>query len=141
MQTSGTYEQPFVMDGVHRTLDSAMLAQSSRGGGLTRWQLLRVQAQVDSNLSNAISNQQLADCVRLSRFHFARAFRQSTGMSPQTYVSRRRIERASTLLRSTDAPLCQIAVACGFWDQSHFNRRFSRALGTSPRSWRKALMD
>lgn len=140
MQTSGIQQQS-VMDGVHRTLNSEMHPQSRQGGGLTRWQLLRVQAQVDSNLSNAISNQQLADCVRLSRFHFARAFRQSTGMSPQTYVSRRRIERASTLLRSTDAPLCQIAVACGFWDQSHFNRRFLRALGTSPRSWRKASMD
>jgi AraC family transcriptional regulator len=140
MQTSGIHPQSVVMDGVHRTRDSAMPAQSRQGGGLTRWQLLRVQAQVDSNLSNAISNQQLADCVRLSRFHFARAFRQSTGMSPQTYVSRRRIERASALLRSTNAPLCQIAMACGFSDQSHFNRRFFRALGTGLRSWRQASM-
>jgi transcriptional regulator GlxA family with amidase domain len=106
-------------------------------GGLTRWKLLRVQAEVDTRLSETISNGQLADCVRLSRFHFARAFRQSTGMSPQAYVFRRRIERAASLMLSTDATLCEIAFECGFSDQSHLSRRFAEVLGTAPRVWRR----
>ena len=137
MQASSIQQQSVAMDRVHRALEPAMHTQLRHRGGLTRWQLLRVQAQVDTHLSKTITNQQLADCARLSQFHFARAFRQSTGMSPQTYVFRRRIERAADLLLSTDAPLCQIAIACGFADQSHLNRRFVRALGTAPRSWRR----
>jgi AraC-like DNA-binding protein len=106
-------------------------------GGLARWQLLRVRAEVDAHLSEPISNRQLADCVRLSPFHFARAFRQSTGMSPHTYVIRRRIERAAQLMLSTDATLCKIAVECGFADQSHLSRRFLSALGAAPGAWRR----
>jgi AraC family transcriptional regulator len=74
-------------------------------GGLVRWKLLKVRAEIETCLSETISNRQLADCVQLSRYHFARAFRQSTGMSPQAYVIRRRIERAVQLMLSTDAPL------------------------------------
>lgn len=59
-------------------------------------------------------------------------------MSPQGYVRRRRIERAGQLMLSTDATLCQIAIECGFSDQSHLTRRFVAALGERPRDWRKA---
>lgn len=106
-------------------------------GGLTRWKLLRIQAEIDTRLGETISNRELADCVRLSRFHFARAFRQSTGMSPQKYVFRRRIEHAAHLMLSTDATICEIALECGFADQSHLSRRFSEVLGAAPRVWRK----
>lgn len=106
-------------------------------GGLTRWKLLKVQAEVDTRLGETISNRQLAECVQLSRFHFARAFRQSTGMSPQTYVFRCRLERAARLMLSTDATLCEIAFECGFSDQSHLSRRFAELRGAAPRIWRK----
>jgi AraC family transcriptional regulator len=109
-------------------------------GDLLPWQLLRVQATVGAHLSDYISNRQLADCVRLSKHHFARAFRRSTGMSPQGYVARRRIERAQYLMVWTDATLCRIAFECGFSDQSHFSRAFVKALGETPRAWRRARL-
>jgi AraC family transcriptional regulator len=104
------------------------------------WQLLRVQALVDAHLSDYIGNRQLADCARLSQYHFARAFRRSTGMSPQRYVARRRIERAQYLMLWTDTSLSQIAFDCGFSDQSHFNRVFVKALGETPRAWRRTRL-
>ncbi|MCY0854617.1 helix-turn-helix transcriptional regulator [Cupriavidus sp. D39] len=48
-----------------------------------------------------------------------------------------RLERARALLRDTALPLAQVAIACGFSDQSHFTHVFSRALGVSPGNWRR----
>jgi AraC-like DNA-binding protein len=113
----------------------------SRGhGNLLLWQLLRVQAMVDAHLIDYISNRQLADCVRMSQYHFARAFRRSTGMSPQGYVARRRIERAQCLMLRTDTTLSRIAFECGFSDQSHFSRTFVKATGETPRTWRRTRL-
>lgn len=119
------------------TVERSMNPRSAHRGGLARWQLRRVHAEIDAHVSKSISNRQLADCVRLSHFHFARAFRQSTGISPQQYVLRRRIEHAVHLMLSTRATLCEIAVDSGFADQSHFSRRFAEAFGTAPRAWRR----
>jgi transcriptional regulator GlxA family with amidase domain len=118
-------------------VDHSMNPRSAHRGGLAGWQLQRVRARIDAHLSETISNRQLADCVRLSQFHFARAFRQSSGLSPQRYVLRRRIEHAVHLMLSTAATLCEIAVDCGFADQSHLSRRFAEAFGTAPQAWRR----
>lgn len=121
----------------HSSVDHPMSPRSAHRGGLARWQLQRVRAEIDAHLSESISNRQLAECARLSQFHFARAFRQSTGISPQRYVIRRRIERAVHLMLSTDAKLCEIAADSGFADQSHLSRRFAEAFGAAPRAWRR----
>lgn len=122
----------------HRWIDGEY--RRNGRGDLLLWQLLKVQAVVDAHLSTYISSRELADCARLSRFHFARAFRRSTGMSPQGYVTRRRLERAQYLMLWTDAPLSTIAFDCGFSDQSHFSRVFVKASGETPRAWRSARL-
>lgn len=106
-------------------------------GSLLLWQLLKLQAWIDAHLGEYISSQQLADCVRLSRYHFARVFRRSTGMSPQRYVVCCRLERAQDLMLWTDMTLSRIAFECGFCDHSHFSRTFLKALGEAPRAWRR----
>lgn len=121
-------------------MQSSDIQQRKCHGDLQPWQLLRVQATVGAHLSDYISNRQLADCVRLSQYHFARAFRRSTGMSPQGYVARRRIERAQYLMLWTDATLSSIAFECGFSDQSHFGRAFVKAVGETPRTWRRTRL-
>ena len=68
----------------------------------------------------------------LSVNHFARAFRQSTGLAPHAYLVQRRIERAERLLSRTDLPLSEIALAVGFADHSHFARHFRRLTGATP---------
>lgn len=121
-------------------MQSSETQQRKHHGLLQPWRLLRVQATVGAHLSDYISNRQLADCVRLSQYHFARAFRRSTGMSPQRYVARRRIEHAQYLMLWTDWTLSRIAFECGFSDQSHFSRAFLKAQGESPRAWRTARL-
>ncbi|WP_246395952.1 helix-turn-helix transcriptional regulator [Gluconacetobacter tumulisoli] len=67
----------------------------------------------------------------MSSFHFVRAFRQSHGETPHAFVTRRRIERARTLLR-TGWPPSRIAALCGFSSHSHLTARFRAQTGLTP---------
>jgi len=107
-------------------------------GGLAPWQIRRVKTHIEANLDATIRVKELAELVKLSSFHFCRAFRDSFGDSPHVYMMRRRVERAQGLMLTTNASLGQIAADCGLADQSHFNRLFRRFVGLSPGMWRRA---
>jgi AraC family transcriptional regulator len=107
-------------------------------GGLAPWQVRRVKTHIEANLDGTIGVKALAQLVKLSSFHFCRAFRESFGDSPHGYLMRRRVERAQGLMLSTNASLGQIAADCGLADQAHFNRLFRRLVGESPGMWRRA---
>ena len=68
--------------------------------------------------------------------HFARAFRDSVGLTPHSYIVRRRLLQAQELLAKTEQPLAEIALSTGFADQSHFTRRFHQFVGLPPRKFR-----
>ncbi len=106
-------------------------------GGLASWQMLRVKSMIEARLGERLLIGELAAAVRLSPSHFARAFRRSAGCSPHHYMLQRRVERAKEQMRSSDAPLAQIALACGFSDQSHFTRCFKRCAGETPTAWHR----
>ena len=108
-------------------------------GGLAPWQLRRVKEMVGSRLDQAVPLAELARAVSLSPGHFGRAFKQSTGRPPHRWLVEQRIEKAKQLLIDTYLSLAEIALACGFADQSHFTRVFSRATDTSPSAWRRYL--
>lgn len=99
---------------------------------LTRPELDRITGYIENNLDHMISLGELAAIVNVSRFHFARLFKQSTGMTAIAYVERCRIDRAMTLISETDISLAEVALATGFADQSHFTRRFLRLTGCTP---------
>jgi len=107
-------------------------------GGLAPWQIRRVKSHIDANLDATIQVKELAGLVKLSSFHFSRAFRDSFGDSPHFYVMRQRVRRAQTLMLTTSASLGQIAADCGLADQAHFNKLFRRFVGESPGMWRRA---
>jgi AraC-like DNA-binding protein len=96
--------------------------------GITR----RISEYIDSHLGENISLDAMAEMAGLSVNHFARTFRQSTGLAPHAYLVQRRIEQAERLLSCTDLPLSQIALAVGFADHSHFARHFRRLTGATP---------
>jgi AraC family transcriptional regulator len=106
-------------------------------GGLARWQAKRALAYIEANLGSKLSPRQLADLVAFSKSHFSRAFKRSLGLAPMAYVVSRRVERAKAMMRSTREPLSEIALACGFADQSHLTRSFQRCVGMSPGLWRR----
>lgn len=81
----------------------------------------------------------IAEALNMSRSHFFRAFRESTGISPYQWLLKQRIDNAQRLLRTTNLPLSEIALHCGFSDQSHFTRIFSRDVGVTPKVWRQRV--
>jgi AraC family transcriptional regulator len=122
-------------DSRDRVTDEAADAARSR---LAPWQVKRVMRFIDANLSAKLGAQDLAELVRLSTSHFARAFRSTVGKSPYAYLLHRRIERAKEMMLETDSPLVQIALDCGLADQAHFTKLFTRIVGISPAAWRRA---
>ena len=113
------------------------IATPSRGGlspAVTR----RVCDYIEGHLDKKIRLDGLAARAGLSTDHFARAFHQSVGVPPHTYLLRRRLEHVEHMLRDTHAPLSEIAQATGFSDQSHLARHFRRWAGMSPRQVRRS---
>jgi len=98
-----------------------------------------VREFIEAHLEQNISIQALAATAGLSMFHFARAFKQSEGMTPHDYLVQCRVRRARDLLAATDLPLSEIALAAGFADQSHCARRFREHVGVTPSSYRWSL--
>jgi transcriptional regulator GlxA family with amidase domain len=101
-------------------------------GGLRGEALHRVMRFVDERLGESISLADLASLAGVSRFHFARQFRVSTGESPMEYRRRMRIERAKRILVQQSSTIAEVAIRLGFADQSHFTRTFRRMVGVSP---------
>lgn len=108
-------------------------------GGLAPWQVLRAQEIIDAGLDGNVALATIARECGLSVSHFSRAFRQSTGMPPHAWLLQRRIDTAKTLLADRKLVLAEVALQCGFADQSHFTRVFSRNVGVSPGLWRRAI--
>jgi AraC family transcriptional regulator len=106
-------------------------------GGLAAWQLLRVRAYIDSNLSRTIHVRDLSTVARRSPAHFSRKFKLAVGESPHAYVVRRRLEQACHLMMTSAASLSDIALSVGFSDQAHLCRLFRQAFGQSPANWRR----
>ena len=117
------------------TLGQVPVAESlaTSRGGLPPVRTQRVCEYIESHLDQKIGLEALAAIAGLSTHHFARAFHQSVGMPPHSYLLSRRLERAERMLRETQLPLSEIAAATGFSDQSHLARHFRRRTGMSPR--------
>lgn len=101
-------------------------------GVLDRRTVDRVTEFVDAELSGALTLDRLAAIALLSPFHFARAFKATTGLAPHQFVMARRIECATTLLGESTASVPEIAHAVGLSNVSHFRRVFRRHMGALP---------
>lgn len=105
-------------------------------GGLPTYQLNQVLDYIDAGLAEEIKLSNLAEVLGMSPFHFGRMFKQSMGISPHQYVIQQRIERAKHLLKHSDRPIIDIAMACGFTSHSHLSKQFRKVMGTTPRNYR-----
>ena len=104
-------------------------------GGLSPQKQGRVLRYIDENLERKISLVDLAAIAQLSQHHFARAFKQSLGSSPHQYLIQTRVLRAQQLLKNTDLEIDEIAIACGFSNQSHLHRHFKKLTGITPKQF------
>jgi AraC family transcriptional regulator len=111
-------------------------AKPRRGGLSPRHERLAKELLLAS-IQDGAAAADIARILGLSRAHFIRAFRVSTGETPHRWLTARKMEQARKLLAESDQPLSDIALTCGFSDQSHFTRVFSRFSGTPPGAWRR----
>jgi AraC family transcriptional regulator len=101
-------------------------------GHLDRKMVDQVTEYVDAELSGTLTLDRLGQVAGLSPFHFARAFKATTGLSPRQFVVARRMHRATLLLTGTAMPVPQIAAAVGLSNVSYFRRLFRREAGMLP---------
>jgi len=107
-------------------------------GGLPECRLRRVAQYVHDNLHRELRLAELSGLVHMSPYHFARLFKQSTGVSPHRFLVQRRIEQARALLEARTLPIAEIARSVGFRTPSHFTTTFRRVTGITPSVYRSA---
>lgn len=108
--------------------------------GLADWQVKRVSDYMMAHLDRAISLDELAALVELSRFHFSASFKLATGMTPHEWLTSLRMSRARELLENTDWPIIAVAIEVGYETPSAFTVNFRRATGTTPTAFRRSIV-
>jgi AraC family transcriptional regulator len=106
-------------------------------GGLSPTALRRAIERLRSDNDTDVSLGALALEAGLSRFHFCRAFKESTGLSPHAWLRQHRLEQAMNMLRDTDASVVSVAVALGYASQTAFAAAFRKLTGETPSDWRR----
>jgi AraC family transcriptional regulator len=114
-------------------------APKARDGGLASWQERRAKDYMSSHLEANLTLDEIARQCGLSRSHFSRSFKTSTGVAPFEWLRQCRMTKARELLRLPHRSIADIAVECGFTDQSHFTRVFGASNGMSPSAWKKTF--
>ncbi|WP_230987268.1 helix-turn-helix domain-containing protein [Allorhizobium terrae] len=105
-------------------------------GTLAPWQERRVNEFLEANFSQSISIADLADVCELSRSYFIKAFKESFGQTPYRWLSKYRVSRCRDMLLG-DQAIAEIAIECGFADQSHMTRIFAEFMGLTPGQFRR----
>jgi AraC family transcriptional regulator len=113
-----------------------MRARPSRSG-LAPWQQRRAIDFMAAHLDGNVTVVDIARRCELSAGHFVTAFKRSTGTTPHRWSTQRRVDSAKSLLTDSDMPVAQIALACGFANQSHLTRVFRLVTGCTPAAWRR----
>jgi len=108
-------------------------------GGLAPAVLRRAIERLRSDSDADVSLAALAADAGLSRFHFCRSFKESTGLSPHAWLRQHRLEQAMNMLRESDEPVVSIAAALGYASQTAFAAAFKKLTGETPSDWRRRV--
>jgi AraC family transcriptional regulator len=121
----------------HFTMRKPARIELSRAGPVDR-RLRRAIEFMHDNYSRELMLDEIASAAYLSEYHFARLFKQITGVTPHVYLANLRLERARKLLVETEYPISEIAAMVGYQSQSHFTKIFKSITGITPRAFRDA---
>lgn len=120
-----------------KNYSTADVLEKTFSGGLSGNKLRRVTDFINDNLEQDLTLSEIAAIADLSHFHFARAFRKTMGVTPQQYITNRRIEKAKELLAKSNLPIVEIGFQTGFKNQSHFTTLFRKFTSLTPKIWRE----
>jgi AraC family transcriptional regulator len=105
--------------------------------GLPQAQLERVIDYVKANLTKDLSILDLATLTSMSESHFSRSFKRAVGIAPYQYLMQQRVERAKQLLKQQVISISDIALDCGFANQTHLTKVSRRMTGMTPKAYQK----
>lgn len=98
--------------------------------------MLRARDAMDRTYAQPLDIAQLARVASVSEAHFIRTFRATFGETPHRYLQRRRVERATFLLRETERSITDICLDVGFASLGTFSRTFSQIVRDTPTEYR-----
>ncbi len=101
--------------------------------------LLRAKDLADARYAEPLTVADMAGAAGLSRAHFSREFRRAFGETPHVYLLTRRLERAASMLRTTDHSVADICIAVGLDSIGSFTTSFTRMFGRPPTAYRAAF--
>lgn len=107
--------------------------------GLSHHKLTQVLEYIQTHLDQDIKTADLAALVGMSQYYFCRLFKRSMGVAPYQYVLQQRVERAKQLLKQNEQSIAEIALMCGFKNQSHLTTFFRKSTGITPKTFRKFM--
>lgn len=117
---------------------AAEMTTSKHAGKLSSRQLNQAMEAIEASIDSPIALQTLADIAGLSRFHFLRAFKASTGLSPHQFVIAKRLAKARDLLDQSQLPIAEVARMLGFGSPAHFSKVFHAHVGMTPSEYRRS---
>lgn len=98
---------------------------------------LKIKAYIDSNYIKDFNVDFLADMVFVNKFYLIHIFKRTYNVSPMQYLTAVRMQKAQTLLRSTNIPITEISQSCGYDNPVYFSEQFKKTVGTTPSIYRK----
>jgi AraC family transcriptional regulator len=127
--------------GVHVAQTYGGMRPMSRSvrGGLAPWQERRAREIIRANITRGVTLKEVARECGLSVGYFSHAFRRTLGVAPHKWLTEQRVVLSKEKLRDDGLSLSDVAIECGFSDQSHLTRVFRQTVGVSPGAWRRAL--
>ena len=122
----------------HLTVRKSARIELSRAGPVDR-RLRRAIEFMHDNFSRELALEEIASAAYLSEYHFARLFKQITGLTVHVYLANLRLEHARKLLAETGLAISEIAILVGYQSQSHFTKIFKSVTGVTPRAYREGV--
>ena len=104
--------------------------------GVRQRTMRNILEKIEAHLGSELTLDDLAREADMSRAHFVKSFKQSTGQTPHQFLIRRRVERAATLMLNSNQGLAEIALRSGFSSQSHLTQLFSKIMNITPHQYR-----
>lgn len=120
-------------DYLTQSVRSTKLVQSSK---MSDYYIKEALNYIEQNFQNDITIEEIAAVCGINRSYFGKIFHNSIGCSPQEFLMKYRMVKATELLKLTSLSIAEIGSAVGYENQLHFSRAFKKINGVSPREWR-----